>query len=106
MPRQLSEEHKKRMLEGRRTTRRTRKPRKVSEINQSMMPVRSESIPERYLKPVRDAYSGRASYRGATKAKCIECVNFEDVINRIRGCTARRCPIWNYRPFKVEEGQP
>lgn len=46
------------------------------------------------------AYAGIASPRQAIKAKCMECVNYEDVVNSVGGCAITRCPLNAYRPFQ------
>lgn len=49
---------------------------------------------------VRRAYEGIASPRQAIKAKCIQCVCFDDVVNQIRDCNSTGCPLWQYRPYQ------
>lgn len=36
----------------------------------------------------------------ALKAKCQECVGYEETISRIRDCPTWRCPLWRYRPYQ------
>ena len=55
-----------------------------------------------YDKLLAKASKGTASFASAIKAKCVECVNEEQVKERVGGCTVRRCPLWAYRPFRPE----
>lgn len=36
----------------------------------------------------------------AIRAKCIECVNYEESQSRIKECTVIRCPLHAYRPYQ------
>jgi hypothetical protein len=36
----------------------------------------------------------------AIKLKCAECVNFEDVVNRVRECGVLSCALHTIRPFQ------
>lgn len=36
----------------------------------------------------------------AIKMKCVECVNFEDVRERVSNCNASSCAIHSFRPFQ------
>lgn len=57
-------------------------------------------IPERYKRTWLDCFNGEANKRKAIAAKCYECVGYEDTQNNVGLCTARTCPLWNYRPIK------
>lgn len=46
------------------------------------------------------AHSFRASPRQAIKAKCQNCVCYEDARNRISECSTFTCPLWPYRPYQ------
>lgn len=46
------------------------------------------------------AYEASASPRDAIRAKCAECVGYEETLTRVRECTAYRCPLWSYRPYQ------
>jgi hypothetical protein len=48
----------------------------------------------------RKALLGQVSPRQAIKAKCQECVCWEEMVSRIGQCTVRSCPIWAYRPYQ------
>lgn len=58
------------------------------------------NLPQRYKKTWLDCYEGKASKRKAIAAKCYECVGYEDTQNNVGKCTARGCPLWNYRPLQ------
>jgi hypothetical protein len=59
-----------------------------------------ETIPLRYQNLMKRIYSGQVSPRQAVKGKCAECMNFEDVVNRVRGCTINACPLHLLRPYQ------
>lgn len=46
------------------------------------------------------AYKKECSARMAIKAKCQECVGYEEMIKTIRDCTVWRCPLHRYRPYQ------
>jgi len=58
-----------------------------------------EGVPGRFQKTYLKALEGKAQSKEAIKAKCLECVGFEDAPSRIRTCTVSRCPLWRYRPY-------
>jgi len=58
------------------------------------------SVPLKYALSLSRALSGEASPRQAIKAKCSECVGYEDTENRIRTCTVKKCALLAYRPYK------
>lgn len=49
------------------------------------------------------AFDGKCSPRQAIKAKCQECVGYEDITERVGGCTSHRCPLWAYRPYQNKD---
>lgn len=49
--------------------------------------------------------SGEAGYAGAVKAKCQECMNYEDAVQRIRECSVYGCPLWHYRPYQEKRSR-
>jgi hypothetical protein len=67
----------------------------------SMVSVPAQSKPN-YIK----ALQGKASLRNAIKAKCSECVGFQDIRVRVGGCTVYGCPLWSYRPFQDAQPTP
>jgi hypothetical protein len=82
---------------------RTARPRPAGGLSNSSDVARGmvlDRVPERLKGLFLRVLDGEASPRQAIKAKCYECVCFEDVNKRIRDCTVYTCPIWGYRPFK------
>lgn len=65
----------------------------------------SSELAERVVKVTlryRLAYAKSIQGNGralAIKMKCIECVNFEDVQNRVNECSCTGCPLHPHRPF-------
>jgi len=49
--------------------------------------------------------SNEASRPEAMKAKCQECVGFEEVIISIKECTVYSCPLWHHRPYQDKDVQ-
>lgn len=47
---------------------------------------------------VKRAFLGAASPRGAIKAKCLACYNWQRT--EVESCAVILCPLWNYRPFQ------
>lgn len=62
--------------------------------------VKLPNVPPLYRPLYERVISGEASYRQAIKAKCQECLGWEDAVRGIRNCTARTCPLWPYRPYQ------
>ena len=60
-------------------------------------------VPALYALALKKTIEGRASPREAIKAKCHECVGYEDVKERISGCTVKRCPLLAYRPYQSKK---
>lgn len=54
------------------------------------------------LRTFRRAFSG-ASRTAAVKANCLMCGGFQR--REVRGCTARGCPLWPYRPYQRGEDE-
>lgn len=63
------------------------------------------TTPPTYQTIYVSSLTGKASPRQAIKAKCLECVGFEDVKNAVGGCTCFRCPLWFYRPYQESGAQ-
>ncbi len=61
-----------------------------------------KGVPKKYAGTYRRALEGKAPKAGAIKAKCLECVGFEEAQERIRNCTVTRCPLWSYRPYQTK----
>lgn len=64
---------------------------------------RYHSIPHKMRYQWLKAYAGELSPKQAIKAKCQDCVGWEDVRTNIGFCTARTCPLWAYRPYQAKE---
>jgi hypothetical protein len=47
------------------------------------------------------AYTREATMRQAVKAKCQECMGWEDVVASVRNCSSPTCPLLGYRPYQV-----
>ncbi len=60
----------------------------------------AESVPTRHKAKVEKSLLGELTPGQSIKLKCIECCGFEDVENRIKSCTAWKCPLINFRPYK------
>lgn len=60
----------------------------------------SLQVPLTYVTGLVRAQDGSVSAKSAIKAKCHECVGYEDVKERISGCKVSRCPLLAYRPYK------
>ncbi len=61
------------------------------------------AVPIRYRSLYTRALAGTLSPRQAIKVKCFECCGwsrFDGGMDRIAGCTVRRCPLYAYRPFQ------
>lgn len=76
------------------------------------------NLPERTFKMVSGApptYQGRlakavlgeCSLTTAVRAKCEDCVGWEEVQKRVGGCKSYSCALWHWRPYQpkpVAEG--
>ena len=58
---------------------------------------RLAEMPERWRKRYLRAIEGR-SRKAAIDMMCLECVGW--VVEEVRFCTDRGCPLWPYRPYK------
>ena len=58
---------------------------------------RRDDMPAAYRPNYEKAMSGK-SLRAATKAFCIECVQWKR--NEVRLCPSVACPLWLYRPYQ------
>jgi len=50
--------------------------------------------------------TGKAAPAGAIKAHCQHCFGYTNVVEEIRGCSSKICPLWNYRPYQNTTKQP
>ncbi len=48
---------------------------------------------------IRSVLEGR-SRSSAIKAKCQNCVGYEEAHKRIRECSSQLCPLWRLRPYQ------
>lgn len=62
-----------------------------------------EHVPVRYKKTWLDCFEGRATRNQSIRAKCLECVAYEDVQENVGNCAARTCPLWHYRPMQKKK---
>lgn len=62
--------------------------------------LRFEGIPIRYRTAWARAVTGSASPRQAIKAKCQDCCGWEEVIESVKNCAVKTCPVWYYRPYQ------
>lgn len=60
----------------------------------------AETIPElcrgTYLRAARK----ESSPRQAIKAKCCDCMGYENAVKRVRECSSYKCPLWMFRPYQ------
>lgn len=61
---------------------------------------RYEIIPSRYQYSWLKCVTGNHSARKCIKAKCEECVGYEQVIERVANCSAESCPLFIHRPYQ------
>ncbi|MDC1174208.1 hypothetical protein OAT67_02360 [Bacteriovoracaceae bacterium] len=59
-----------------------------------------EQIPSKFQNLLKKTFSGDVSPRKAIKAKCYDCVCFENVKEQISNCSITACPLYQYRPYK------
>lgn len=64
---------------------------------------RRVKIPPMYVGAWDRAIEGTCSPRAAIKAKCQDCVGWENTTAEIRGCLVRLCPLWKYRPYQIKD---
>jgi hypothetical protein len=58
------------------------------------------SVPASARGIVGRAFAGKAAPRGAIKAMCLTCSNFER--DEIADCAVILCPLHSYRPFQSD----
>jgi len=59
-----------------------------------------KTIPIKFRTSAQRSFQGVLSKSAAIKAKCQECVGYEEVTERVGGCTTSICPLWRYRPYQ------
>lgn len=62
--------------------------------------VRAKQVPSARFPSWAKSVLGIASPRAAIKARCEDCVGYEQLPESIRSCTAVACPTWAYRPHQ------
>jgi len=62
---------------------------------------RVESVPKAYQYAYAKGLQENATPKEIYKAKCLDCVAFENTKEEIGGCTVRTCPIWHNRPYRT-----
>lgn len=60
----------------------------------------AQTIPSKYQQAYFKAANGESSPRAVIKAKCLDCVNYEDPVGRIKSCKVTICPSWRLRPYQ------
>jgi hypothetical protein len=60
----------------------------------------SESIPSKFRPNYLKATSSTGGKAASIKAKCLECMGYEDGPNRVRACSTVTCPLWRVRPYQ------
>ncbi len=63
-----------------------------------------ESDPKLFKNLVEKAFTGSVSPRRAIKAKCLDCVGYEQPFEEIANCTSQSCAPVPYRPYQ-EKGK-
>lgn len=58
------------------------------------------NTPSKYRLAYARTFKSDGSKAKAMKMKCYECMGFESVVERIRNCGCKSCPLWHHRPFK------
>ena len=72
----------------------------------ALTPLQSVSVlevPPLYRHTLEAAFDGKHAKCGI-RAKCVSCVNYEDVFKRVWECTIEICPLWPYRPYQKKAG--
>lgn len=75
----------------------------VSELRENKRQSYAKHVPESARRLYSQAIRGKASPRQAIKAKCQNCMGYEEFRVRIAECTAEAtCPLWPYRPYQAK----
>lgn len=59
-----------------------------------------KTIPIDYRGLYQSVMQGKASPRQVIKARCQQCVAYEQVVERVRECRSYICPNWLMRPYQ------
>lgn len=80
---------------------------KAAEIREKLrmkMPLEAHktlaTVPKRYQAEWIDSYSGVLGPKAAIKAKCHDCVGYEEIQERVGNCLSRDCALWRFRPHQ------
>jgi len=58
-------------------------------------------VPLAYATGLSKALTGLGSAKSAIKAKCHECVGYDETKERISKCSNKRCALLAYRPYQL-----
>ena len=72
---------------------------------QSELEKHLQAVPPKFRPLASRALRGVSGKAAAVKAKCQECVNYEEVKDRVGNCTAWTCPLWRFRPYQKTSGR-
>ena len=97
--RDLSKEHMERMREMRFKVKTTKKTLLKNFTDEELV-IYLKGTSEQYSSAFRKAFSGTRSLKTIVKAKCIDCVGFEDCRNAIKNCSVKFCALWGWRPYQ------
>lgn len=59
-------------------------------------------VPPRYQRSWLNAVLGESSSKKCIRAKCQECVGWEDVNVRVSTCDIDTCALWAQRPYQSQ----
>ncbi len=62
--------------------------------------LKSGEIKKVNLNPVQKLEKNPTSLRLAVNAMCFDCMGRSKVIEDIRNCTSKTCPLYNVRPYQ------
>ena len=107
----LTEEHKKKLLDGRQKAKdidshvktcitaisKQRSPKKA--VRTRLVEDRLKEMPSNVKKAYCTAVLGKSRVAGV-KAMCQMCVGWESYVEEIRECTGLACPLYPFRPYK------
>jgi hypothetical protein len=107
----LTEEHKKKLSDGRQKAKdielhvktcitaisKQRSPKKA--VRTRLIEDRLKEMPPNTKKAYCTAVLGKSRVAGV-KAFCQMCVGWDGYVDQIRECTGLSCPLYPYRPYK------
>lgn len=98
----MDKEQMQRMKEGRVLASQRRKTTLRKDVQESVDTYLS-TIPIKYQGPYKSGVVEGKSKASAIKAKCQNCVGYEEVITRVGDCKSYICPLWRFRPYQKHE---